>query len=68
MVGGRPRKTTDDLDAEMADYWGGKEAAGAEGNSGTLSGQAAVNGTAHNDSVAPAETSVALDDDIDMIE
>lgn len=26
LVGGRPRKTAEELDAEMADYWGGKEA------------------------------------------
>jgi THO complex subunit 4 len=23
MVGGRPRKTAEELDAEMEDYWGG---------------------------------------------
>lgn len=28
LVGGRPRKTAEELDAEMADYWGGKGEAG----------------------------------------
>lgn len=68
MVGGRPRKTTDDLDAEMADYWGGKEKAGAEAGTATTNAQAAGNGAATNDFTPAAATSAALDDDIDMIE
>lgn len=40
MVGGRPRKTAEELDAEMADYWGGKGDAGneAETNGGEAGG------------------------------
>lgn len=43
LVGGRPRKTAEELDAEMADYWGGNKGeapaadngAAAEANGGT---------------------------------
>lgn len=43
LVGGRPRKTAEELDAEMNDYWGNKDdaaAAATEGNGTT----AATNG------------------------
>lgn len=55
MVGGRPRKTAEELDAEMADYWG-KSADEPKAN-----GMDATNGSSK---VAAAN----LDDDIDMIE
>lgn len=58
LVGGRPRKTAEELDAEMEDYWGSKGGDGQKAN-GTASRQ---NGTA----AAPA--AAAADDDIDMIE
>jgi THO complex subunit 4 len=39
LVGGRPRKTAEELDAEMADYWGSKggddAAAASNGNGET---------------------------------
>ncbi len=57
MVNGRPRKTQDELDREMEDYWGSK----AEGNGG-VNGHGSVEKT--EEAVAPA---VAGDDDIDMI-
>jgi THO complex subunit 4 len=59
MVNGRPRKTQEELDAEMEDYWG---------NANTGGGGAAV--PAKTDSLhtaAPAAAPV-VDDDIDMIE
>lgn len=49
---GRPKKTQEELDAEMEDYWGAKEN-GTEGAEGTAE--------------APATTTAAMDD-IDMIE
>jgi len=55
IVGGRPRKTQEELDAEMADYWGG-DGAGAEDHA------------AQNDShAAQNDPPVAnLDGDVDM--
>ncbi len=40
LVGGRPRKTAEELDAEMNDYWGSKGDAPTEsnGNGGTTNG------------------------------
>lgn len=32
MVGGRPKKTAEELDAEMNDYFGGAESNGANGS------------------------------------
>lgn len=49
---GRPKKTQEELDAEMEDYWGGKD---KEGENGATNGAAA------------AETAPA-GDDVDMIE
>jgi THO complex subunit 4 len=43
-VGGRPRKTAEELDAEMADYWGSKggdDAQAANGESTTTTGATA---------------------------
>lgn len=56
MVNGRPRKTQDELDQEMDDYWG-------TANTGA---GAADNQTAQQ--IAPASAAAAGDDDIDMIE
>lgn len=58
MVNGRPRKTQEELDAEMEDYWGSAQNA-------EPATTAAVNG-ASSASVVPAAT--VADDDIDMIE
>ncbi|KAF2423488.1 RNA-binding domain-containing protein, partial [Tothia fuscella] len=52
IVGGRPKKTQEELDAEMEDYWGAKEDAVKQQNGNAKAADAA----------APAE------DDIDMIE
>lgn len=54
LVGGRPRKTAEELDAEMADYWG------KPGEEPTKANGAAVNGK--------AAAATPADDDIDMIE
>ncbi|RMD40448.1 hypothetical protein DV735_g4706, partial [Chaetothyriales sp. CBS 134920] len=58
MVGGRPRKTQEELDAEMDDYWG------ASGGNNT-----ADDGT-NNDQAVPqtAKATHVADDDVDMIE
>ncbi|KAJ9612407.1 hypothetical protein H2200_004004 [Cladophialophora chaetospira] len=53
LVGGRPRKTAEELDAEMDDYWGGGVNDPATSNNGAPGAQAAV----HADV-----------DDVDMIE
>lgn len=60
VVGGRPRKTVEELDAEMADYFGG----GGEGGAGN--GQAAHG----SEAAAPAASNAGTvaDDDIDMVE
>ena len=66
MVNGRPRKTQEELDREMEDYWGSK----AEAPATTENGNIATNGFGQTGVVAvqqPAE--VVMDDgDIDMIE
>ena len=62
VVGGRPKKTADELDAEMDDYWGSKPAGESKSN-GTA---AAQNGAAA--APAPAAAAPIADDDIDMIE
>lgn len=54
MVNGRPRKTQEELDKEMEDYWGSK-------------GEANVNKNGVQDEQA-LTTAVVEDDDIDMIE
>lgn len=58
---GRPRKTQEELDQEMEDYWGGSANAGAG-----AADQAAVPDEPQQ--IAPASTAAAGDDDIDMIE
>ena len=55
LVQGRPRKTADELDAEMADYWGGKE---ENANGGTEKALENPN----------ASAATAANDDVDMIE
>lgn len=65
---GRPRKTQEELDAEMEDYWGSKDAAAEGGANGAP--QAARNGGVTAGAHAPSTgtTTAATDDDIDMIE
>ncbi|EYE93136.1 putative RNA binding protein [Aspergillus ruber CBS 135680] len=58
---GRPRKTQEELDQEMEDYWGGSANAGAG-----AADQEAVQDEPQQ--VAPATTAAAGDDDVDMIE
>ena len=61
LVQGRPRKTMEELDAEMQDYWGTDDAPSAAKGTGDVENNTngAVNG-------APAVT--AADDDIEMVE
>lgn len=61
--GPRPKKTAEELDAEMEDYFGGNGGSGAtaENNNGTQNGGGAAA------PAAPAAPAVG-DDDIDMIE
>ncbi|KAI9844060.1 MAG: hypothetical protein M1838_002332 [Thelocarpon superellum] len=67
---GRPRKTQEELDAEMDDYWGAGGSGGGNGN-GELA--KATNGNVALAAetvapVAPAAVAPAGDEDIDMIE
>lgn len=57
IVGGRPKKTAEELDAEMEDYWGGKG-----------DGQKANGAASKQNGAAPAPAPGNIDDDIDMIE
>ena len=61
MVNGRPRKTQEELDQEMDDYWGGAANAGA----GAADKEAVPE---EPQQIAPASAAAAGDDDIDMIE
>lgn len=54
MINGRPRKTQEELDKEMEDYWGSKGEANGEADK-----------VQHEHVMAAA---VIEDDDIDMIE
>lgn len=78
VVQGRPRKTAEELDAEMTDYWGpgtvapnaggamqGQGQNGFEKSNGAQTGVADANAGGSAGVTAPA---AALDDDIDMIE
>lgn len=58
LVGGRPRKTQEELDAEMEDYWSG----GAGGNAQTT--DASANGPA---TTAPQTNTASADAEIDMM-
>ena len=51
MVNGRPRKTQEELDKEMEDYWGSTKA----------------NGAVNEGQQEQAPAAVVEDDDIDMI-
>ncbi|KZF23067.1 RNA-binding domain-containing protein [Xylona heveae TC161] len=69
----RPRKTQEELDAEMDDYWGGKEEAGGATAGGAIAPEATSaqngGGVAAADATAPpAAAAGAADGDIDMIE
>jgi THO complex subunit 4 len=67
--GARPRKTAEELDAEMADYWGGGGGGGGGGN-GNAGGAAQGNGTTAPANPAPAADPApapAADADVDMI-
>lgn len=59
----RPRKTQEELDQEMEDYWGGANTATEEAS---VPAQDAPQQTAP--APAPAAAAPAADDDIDMIE
>ncbi|KAL2351392.1 hypothetical protein BJ546DRAFT_294271 [Cryomyces antarcticus] len=70
LVNGRPRKTAQELDAEMEDYWGSRDAAGggAAGNA-PVAHNGAANGTTAGATETPmTAATTTLDDDIDMIE
>ncbi|KAJ9196053.1 hypothetical protein DTO166G4_251 [Paecilomyces variotii] len=56
----RPRKTQEELDQEMDDYWGTANAGAGTADKETVPDEAPQ--------VAPASTAAAGDDDIDMIE
>lgn len=69
LVGGRPRKSANDLDAEMEDYWGGND--GAADDAGPVDfGKVDPPETAAvaPPAAAPATAANGLDEDIDMIE
>lgn len=67
LVQGRPRKSAQELDAEMEDYWGaGDEANGSVAHAATARNGSGVTGGAPES--APAATTTLDDDDIDMIE
>ena len=59
LIGGRPRKTAEELDAEMADYWGSKPPDDAPKSNGAANAT-----TTKNDTSAPT----VADGDIDMVE
>ena len=69
-VNGRPRKTRDELDQEMEDYWGTRKADDVKDSGAAISTGPAVLETApvvvNTAAAAPAITAVE-DDDIDMI-
>lgn len=59
-VNGRPRKTQEELDQEMEDYWGTSNAGAGSADKETVQDEP--------QQIAPASTAAAGDDDIDMIE
>ena len=61
MVNGRPRKTQEELDREMDDYWGNKGTGIAEAK---VEATGIANGVQHEE----VSTAVVQDEDIDMIE
>ncbi|CAL5872015.1 uncharacterized protein PFLUO_LOCUS6272 [Penicillium psychrofluorescens] len=58
---GRPRKTQEELDQEMEDYWGGAKEGAGEADKQPAQEQAAP-------AAAPVAAPAVADDDIDMIE
>lgn len=60
MVNGRPRKTQNELDREMEDYWGTANAGAGSADNETVPNEP--------QQIAPASTAAGGDDDIDMIE
>ena len=64
-VNGRPRKTQEELDQEMEDYWGGNTGAENADMQGEEQQTAAAPASAAE---APAAAAPVADDDIDMIE
>ncbi|KAG7009530.1 hypothetical protein G7Y79_00002g006450 [Physcia stellaris] len=74
FANGRPRKTQEELDKEMEDYWGGqKKDEGVNGNGVVQNGNATANGFGGAvfaaDGTGPVAQAVVVDDgDIDMIE
>lgn len=72
VVNGRPRKTQEELDKEMEDYWGSKDETAAAA-AGGVAPQAVGNGTLQNGAppalAGAAVAEVTMDDaDIEMIE
>lgn len=63
---GRPRKTQEELDAEMEDYWGGSK--GGEGADGKGGAGVAQNGGAGAIAAADLPDAMVDDGDIEMIE
>lgn len=63
---GRPRKTQEDLDAEMEDYWGGNK--NGEGVGGQVVAGGAQNGGAGASAAVHAPDVMVDDGDIEMIE
>ncbi|KAL4981117.1 hypothetical protein BDW66DRAFT_146881 [Aspergillus desertorum] len=61
----RPKKTQEELDQEMEDYWGSNAGAGTTDQAAAPEQTAAEPAPA---AVAPAAAAPAVDDDIDMIE
>lgn len=59
VVNGRPRKTQEELDAEMEDYWG---------TSSSVNVDASRNGAVPAASLSAVQASAASGEDIDMIE
>jgi THO complex subunit 4 len=70
MVNGRPRKTQEELDAEMEDYWGNAGGGGGGGNANHTATAATTNGAAPQPAAKSAVhvSAPGYDDDIDMIE
>lgn len=77
LVNGRPRKTQEELDREMEDYWGGQKkeeglANGVVQNGNANSTANGFGGVVFDTATAdapPAQEAVVIDDgDIDMIE
>jgi THO complex subunit 4 len=64
----RPKKTQEELDQEMEDYWGSNAAAETTEKAAAAEQTAAEPAPAASAAAAPAAAAPAVDDDIDMIE